>query len=73
MRTISKAQKAARARTKAAYLERKAEEEAMAMAAAQRQKDLDAWIDGLAEQVEAGMMTIREALLVAYRSGSGGN
>ena len=73
MRTISKAQKAYRARAKAERLAREADEAAKAMEAAQRHKELDEWIDGLAEQVEAGMMTIREALLVAYRSGSGRN
>lgn len=69
----AKAEQRARERDEAERLAHEADEAAKAMEAAQRQKDLDAWIDGLAEQVEAGMMTIREALLVAYRSGSGGN
>ncbi len=73
MRKRSKAEQDAHERAKSERLAREAEEEAMAMAAAQRQKDFDAWINGLAEQVEAGMMTLREALLIAYRSGSGGN
>lgn len=53
--------------------DRRVAEEARAMEAVQRQKELVDWIDGLVEQVEAGMMPIREALLIAYRSGSSGN
>lgn len=52
---------------------RRVAEESRIMEEMQRHKDFDAWIDGLAEQVEAGMMTLRDALLTAYRSGSGGN
>ena len=73
MRKRSKAEQDAHERAKAERLAREADEDAKAMEAAQRQKDLDEWINGLAEQVEAGMMTLRDALLTAYRSGSGGN
>lgn len=52
---------------------RRVAEESRIMEEMQRQNDLDEWIDGLAEQVEAGMMTLRDALLTAYRSGSSGN